>query len=101
MIAGTPITFAMVSPESTKATPRPRLPGPISDDATSDAIPKYAPCGRAATKRAATSSSKFGASADSTEPIVNAPTSASRRPLRGSRAANTAIVGAPTTTPAA
>ena len=30
----------IVSPDSTKATPRPRLPGPISDAATREAMPK-------------------------------------------------------------
>ena len=40
VISGTPMTFAMVRPDSTKATPLPRLPGPISEAATSDAIPK-------------------------------------------------------------
>ncbi len=37
---GTPMTLAMVSPASTKATPRARLPSPISCAATSDAMPK-------------------------------------------------------------
>ena len=40
VIAGTPITFAMVSPESTRATPRARLPGPMRLAATSEAMPK-------------------------------------------------------------
>ena len=40
VIAGTPTTLAIVSPESTSATPCPRLPGPISDEATSAAMPK-------------------------------------------------------------
>jgi hypothetical protein len=64
-------------------------------------MPKYAPCGRAATNRATTTSSNVGATADASVPTVNAITSASSNPLRGNRAATTAIVGAPTTTPAA
>ena len=58
VIAGTPMTFAIVSPESTTAMPWPRLPGPIRDAATRAAMPKYAPCGRAAMKRATSTSSK-------------------------------------------
>jgi hypothetical protein len=73
----------------------------MREAATREAMPKYAPCGSAATKRAITSVGNVGARADATEPRVNATTSASRSPLRGSRAASTAMVGAPTTTPAA
>lgn len=101
VMAGTPTTLAMVSPESTSATPRPRFPGPMRLAATSDAMPKYAPCGRAATKRAATTSSNVGSRADATVPIVNAAARASSSCLRGHRAAAAAIVGAPTTTPSA
>ena len=40
VMSGTPTTFDTVRPESTIATPRPRLPGPISVAATSAATPK-------------------------------------------------------------
>jgi hypothetical protein len=40
VMSGTPMTFAIVRPESTSATPLPRLPGPMSEAATSAATPK-------------------------------------------------------------
>ncbi len=64
-------------------------------------MPKYAPCGSAATKRAARTSPKVGSSADAMVLRVNAARSASRSRFRGQRAAAAAIVGAPTTTPRA
>ena len=40
VMAGTPMTLAIVRPESTSATPRARLPGPMRLAATSEAMPK-------------------------------------------------------------
>ena len=73
----------------------------MSDDATSAAIPKNAPCGSAARNRAISTVSKVGASADATVPMVKATTSTRSNDLRGKRDDRAAIVGAPTTTPAA
>ena len=95
------MTLEMVSPESTIAMPRARLPGPIRCAATSEAIPKYAPCGSPATKRAASTVSNVGSRADAIVPRVNAVSRARSSCLRGQRAAAAAIVGAPTTTPRA
>src|SRR5690554_1154655 len=101
VMAGTPTTLAIVRPDSTNATAWPRFCGPKSVAATSAATPKYAPCGSAARKRKATTDANVGASADATVSVVNAIASATSRRLRGKRAANAAMVGAPTTTPAA
>ncbi|CAH0183041.1 hypothetical protein SRABI128_01321 [Microbacterium sp. Bi128] len=98
---GTPTTFAIVSPVSTKATPFARLPGPRASAATSAPMPKYAPCGRPARKREAATSSNVGAMTVSTVKNVSAAASAIITRCRGNRATDPAIVGAPTTTPSA
>ena len=101
MIAGTPTTLAIVSPSSTEVAALPRLPGPSSSEAATVATPKYAPCGRPATNRAATTSPKLGSSAVATVASTNTTRSESSTVLRGSRAPTAASTGAPTTTPAA
>ena len=52
-------------------------------------------------KRASITSWKVGATADAMVPTVKATSSQRMSFLRGQRAANAAIVGAPTTTPSA
>ena len=44
--AGTPTTLATESPSITIATARPLRPRGASEAATSEATPKYAPCGK-------------------------------------------------------
>ena len=54
--AGTPTSVATVRPSITPLTARPRRSGGTRETATSEATPKYAPCGRPETKRAAITS---------------------------------------------
>ena len=98
---GTPATLATARPSMTCPIALARLPGPARCAATRAATPKYAPCGRPATNRAATSRPKDGASTVATLPTVKAtirPISKVRRDIRAVRAA---MSGAPTTTPSA
>ena len=53
VLAGTPATVATESPSITEEIARPRNSRGTSDAAIREATPKYAPCGRPATKRAA------------------------------------------------
>ena len=50
--AGTPATLETARPSITELTARPRRCGATSEAATSEATPKYAPCGNPARKRA-------------------------------------------------
>ncbi|GMA87646.1 hypothetical protein GCM10025868_28960 [Angustibacter aerolatus] len=90
-----------MSPTMIDAMARPRRSGATREAAASAATPRYAPCGRPATKRAAVSQASDGASAEATFAAATRPiaTSSSRR--RGTRAPSTASAGAPSTTPTA
>ena len=101
VVSGTPTMLATVRPVIVIATARARRSGGTSDEATTAAKPKYAPCGRPLRNRATTSIPKVGASAESRLAAPIAVIIASSRPLRGSRAPSTANSGAPTTTPTA
>ena len=99
--AGTPITFATDSPSITIATARPLRPSGASEAATSEATPKYAPCGKPVAIRARTSIPYDVASALTALPAAYATISATRRPRRGRLAPRKARTGAPITTPTA
>ncbi len=100
-LSGTPTTVAIGRPTMTAETARARRSNGTRLAPTTAATPKYAPCGRPAMNREASSTSKVGANAVSRfAPAKKAMKAISSR-LRENRVVATVSSGAPTTTPTA
>ena len=97
---GTPSMFATVCPSTMMETARPSRPGSANSFATMVAVPKNAPCGRPDTKRAATSTSAFGARDAAALPATMSATNPSSSRFGGTRRPNTRN-SVPTHTPRA
>ncbi|CAM5368514.1 hypothetical protein SBADM41S_05546 [Streptomyces badius] len=98
---GTPTTLATVSPVNIMAMAPAFFCGATRSAATTEPMPKKAPCAREAITRPASMTPKTGASADTTLPTTNSPMSSISMRLRETRVPSSVISGAPRTTPSA
>ncbi|MND87447.1 hypothetical protein D3C80_794470 [compost metagenome] len=98
---GLPSNMAKVRPIITRATAPARWSLATMLDATTAAMPKYAPWGRPLMKRKATRLLNEGAKAVARLPRAYRAISSNSMCLRSSRAPRIASVGAPTITPSA
>nr|WP_263053466.1 hypothetical protein [Catenulispora acidiphila] len=101
MPSGTPTTFATVSPVNMAAIAPAFFSGATSSAATTDPIPKNAPCASAVTMRPRSITSNDGANAETRLPSTNRPMSSMSMVLRPSLVPSAVITGAPATTPRA
>ncbi len=99
--SGTPTTFATVSPLNIIDRAAAFFSGATSSAATTEPMPKKAPCAREATTRPASISPNTGATAESRLPTTNRPISSISIRLRGIRVPRAVMSGAPAITPSA
>ncbi|SCD61402.1 hypothetical protein GA0115252_111312 [Streptomyces sp. DfronAA-171] len=99
--SGTPTTLATVSPVNMSAMAPARFAGGTRPAATTEPMPKKAPCAKEATTRPASITPKTGATAEITLPTMNRPMSSMSIRLRGTLVPSSVMIGAPITTPSA
>ncbi len=99
--SGTPTTLATVRPVNIIAMAPACLSGATRSAATTEPMPKKAPCASEATTRPISMTANAGATAESRLPMMNSPMSSMSIRLRETWVPSTVMIGAPTMTPSA